>query len=219
MNNATNPHSDIMVWRSAPASVNYIRAKKRCSYKNNTGYCNYIPVIEIADLLNDSERLQGCQVLKNWHLPSVLGQRDWFGLACQSPELKFEDPCCMSFRHYCLWLSLSQGSELFMTDEERLALEARRDVERKELMHQKKVALETNKIIKEQQEKERQWVNSTKLLINLVLTRDGASAVYGGSCIVYVVMQDADFMLVSKLAAALTSKVRRWSDSVQTDVT
>lgn len=43
-----------------------------------------------------------------------------------------------------------------MTDEERLALEARRDVERKELMHQKKVALETNKIIKEQQEKERQ---------------------------------------------------------------
>uniref|UniRef100_A0A3Q3BT20 Usher syndrome 1C n=1 Tax=Haplochromis burtoni TaxID=8153 RepID=A0A3Q3BT20_HAPBU len=48
------------------------------------------------------------------------------------------------------------GSELFMTDEERLALEARRDVERKELMHQKKVALETNKIIKEQQEKERQ---------------------------------------------------------------
>lgn len=80
----------------------------------------------------------------------------------------------MSFRHYCLWLSLSQGSELFMTDEERLALEARRDLERKELMHQKKVALETNKIIKEQQEKERQWVNSTKLLINLVLTRDGA---------------------------------------------
>uniref|UniRef100_A0AAX7SWI2 PDZ domain-containing protein n=1 Tax=Astatotilapia calliptera TaxID=8154 RepID=A0AAX7SWI2_ASTCA len=67
-----------------------------------------------------------------------------------------DDPCCMSFRHYCLWLSLSQGSELFMTDEERLALEARRDVERKELMHQKKVALETNKIIKEQQEKERQ---------------------------------------------------------------
>lgn len=93
---------------------------------------------------------------KNRHLPSVLGQRDWFGLACQSPELKFEDPCCMSFRHYCLWLSLFQGSELFMTDEERLALEARRDVERKELMHQKKVALETNKIIKEQQEKERQ---------------------------------------------------------------
>lgn len=55
----------------------------------------------------------------------------------------------------CL-LSLSQGSELFMTDEERLALEARRELERQELMHQKKVALETNKILKEQQEKERQ---------------------------------------------------------------
>lgn len=52
-------------------------------------------------------------------------------------------------------------------------------------------------------------MNSTKLLINLVLTRDRASAVCGGSCIVYVVMQDADFMLVSKIAVALTPKVRR----------
>lgn len=52
--------------------------------------------------------------------------------------------------------SVSQGSELFMTDEERLALEARRELDRQELMHQKKVALETNKIIKEQQEKEKQ---------------------------------------------------------------
>lgn len=43
-----------------------------------------------------------------------------------------------------------------MTDEERLALEARRELDRQELMHQKRVALETNKIIKEQQEKERQ---------------------------------------------------------------
>lgn len=51
---------------------------------------------------------------------------------------------------------ISQGSELFMTDEERLALEARRELDRQELMHQKKVALETNKIIKEQQEKEKQ---------------------------------------------------------------
>lgn len=51
---------------------------------------------------------------------------------------------------------VSQGSELFMTDEERLALEARRELDRQELMHQKKVALETNKIIKEQQEKEKQ---------------------------------------------------------------
>lgn len=62
----------------------------------------------------------------------------------------------MLFHDYQLWLSLSQGSELFMTDEERLAEEARRELERQELMHQKRVALETNKIIKEQQEKERQ---------------------------------------------------------------
>uniref|UniRef100_A0A8C9X1K8 Harmonin n=1 Tax=Sander lucioperca TaxID=283035 RepID=A0A8C9X1K8_SANLU len=48
------------------------------------------------------------------------------------------------------------GRELFMTDEERLAAEARRELDRQELMHQKRVALETNKIIKEQQEKEKQ---------------------------------------------------------------
>uniref|UniRef100_A0A673Z7Y1 Usher syndrome 1C n=1 Tax=Salmo trutta TaxID=8032 RepID=A0A673Z7Y1_SALTR len=48
------------------------------------------------------------------------------------------------------------GSELFMTDEERLAVEARRELDRRELMHQKRVALETNKMVKEQQEKERQ---------------------------------------------------------------
>lgn len=45
-----------------------------------------------------------------------------------------------------------------MTDEERLATEARRELERQELLHQKRVALETNKIVKEQQEKERQSV-------------------------------------------------------------
>jgi len=53
----------------------------------------------------------------------------------------------------------SQGKELFMTDEERLAVEARRQLDRQELMHQKRVALETNKILKEQQEKEKQWVD------------------------------------------------------------
>lgn len=42
-----------------------------------------------------------------------------------------------------------------MTDEEKLAIEARREIERQELMQQKRVAMETNKIIKEQQEKER----------------------------------------------------------------
>lgn len=63
----------------------------------------------------------------------------------------------LSFPDCRLWLlSPSQGRELFMTDEERLAAEARRELDRQELMHQKRVALETNKIIKEQQEKEKQ---------------------------------------------------------------
>lgn len=53
------------------------------------------------------------------------------------------------------YMDLFQGKELFMTDEEKLAVEARREIERQELMKQKKVAMETNKIIKEQQEKER----------------------------------------------------------------
>uniref|UniRef100_A0A3B4A340 PDZ domain-containing protein n=1 Tax=Periophthalmus magnuspinnatus TaxID=409849 RepID=A0A3B4A340_9GOBI len=60
-----------------------------------------------------------------------------------------------SSRSLTITVLTGAGSELFMTDEERLAVEARRELDRQELMHQKKVALETNKIIKEQQEKER----------------------------------------------------------------
>ncbi|XP_042641446.1 harmonin isoform X2 [Tyto alba] len=47
------------------------------------------------------------------------------------------------------------GKELFMTEEERQREACLREHERQELMHQKRLALETNKIIKEQQEKER----------------------------------------------------------------
>ncbi|XP_066407963.1 harmonin [Molothrus aeneus] len=47
------------------------------------------------------------------------------------------------------------GKELFMTEEERQREARLRELERQELMHQKRIALETNKIIKEQQEKER----------------------------------------------------------------
>nr|XP_046251018.1 harmonin isoform X1 [Scatophagus argus] len=61
-----------------------------------------------------------------------------------------------SSRSLTITVLTGAGSELFMTDEERLALEARRELERQDLMHQKRVALETNKIIKEQQEKEKQ---------------------------------------------------------------
>uniref|UniRef100_A0A8C0EVE9 USH1 protein network component harmonin n=1 Tax=Bubo bubo TaxID=30461 RepID=A0A8C0EVE9_BUBBB len=48
-----------------------------------------------------------------------------------------------------------EGKELFMTEEERQREARLREQERQELMHQKRLALETNKIIKEQQEKER----------------------------------------------------------------
>ncbi|CAJ1057355.1 harmonin isoform X2 [Xyrichtys novacula] len=61
-----------------------------------------------------------------------------------------------SSRSLTITVLTGAGSELFMTDEERLAVEARRELDRQELMHQKRVALETNKILKEQQEKERQ---------------------------------------------------------------
>ncbi|XP_019375216.1 PREDICTED: harmonin isoform X3 [Gavialis gangeticus] len=47
------------------------------------------------------------------------------------------------------------GKELFMTEEERQREERLHELERQELMHQKRVALETNKIFKEQQEKEK----------------------------------------------------------------
>ncbi|NXG58902.1 USH1C protein, partial [Hemiprocne comata] len=47
------------------------------------------------------------------------------------------------------------GKELFMTEEERQREARLREQERQELMHQRRLVLETNKIIKEQQEKER----------------------------------------------------------------
>ncbi|KAL6107036.1 ush1c [Pungitius sinensis] len=61
-----------------------------------------------------------------------------------------------SSRSLTITVLTGAGRELFMTDEERLAVEARRELDRQELMQQKRVALETNKIIKEQQEKEKQ---------------------------------------------------------------
>ncbi|XP_069577863.1 harmonin isoform X1 [Brachyistius frenatus] len=61
-----------------------------------------------------------------------------------------------SSRSLTITVLTGAGTELFMTDEERLAVEAQRELDRQELMHQKRVALETNKILKEQQELERQ---------------------------------------------------------------
>ncbi|KAK0153672.1 Harmonin [Merluccius polli] len=61
-----------------------------------------------------------------------------------------------SSRSLTITVLTGAGKELFMSDEERLAAEARRELDRQELMQQKRVAMETNKIVKEQQEKERQ---------------------------------------------------------------
>ncbi|KAJ3596421.1 hypothetical protein NHX12_002828 [Muraenolepis orangiensis] len=61
-----------------------------------------------------------------------------------------------SSRSLTITVLTGAGRELFMSDEERLAEEAHRERDRQELMQQKRVALETNKIVKEQQEKERQ---------------------------------------------------------------
>ncbi|XP_062318713.1 harmonin isoform X2 [Osmerus eperlanus] len=61
-----------------------------------------------------------------------------------------------SSRSLTITVLTGAGSDLFMTDEERLAVEARRQLDRQELMQQKRLALETNKIVKEQQEKEKQ---------------------------------------------------------------
>lgn len=43
-----------------------------------------------------------------------------------------------------------------MTEDEKLIEQRRRELDRQELLRQKKVAMETNKILKEQQEKEKQ---------------------------------------------------------------
>uniref|UniRef100_A0A674KJ04 USH1 protein network component harmonin n=1 Tax=Terrapene triunguis TaxID=2587831 RepID=A0A674KJ04_9SAUR len=56
------------------------------------------------------------------------------------------------------------GRELFMTEDERQREVSLREQERQELMHQKRLALETNKLLKEQQEKERQISRNTFLL-------------------------------------------------------
>ncbi|XP_029614061.1 harmonin isoform X3 [Salmo trutta] len=77
-----------------------------------------------------------------------------------------------SSRSLTITVLTGAGSELFMTDEERLAVEARRELDRRELMHQKRVALETNKMVKEQQEKERQTGERWRFLRRLLRKRN-----------------------------------------------
>ncbi|XP_069821083.1 harmonin isoform X1 [Dendropsophus ebraccatus] len=61
-----------------------------------------------------------------------------------------------SSRTLTLTILTGAGRELFMTEDEKLMEQRRRELERQELLRQKRLAMETNKILKEQQEKERQ---------------------------------------------------------------
>lgn len=61
-----------------------------------------------------------------------------------------------SGRTLTLTVLTGAGRELFMTEDEKLIEQRRRELDRQELLRQKKVAMETNKILKEQQEKEKQ---------------------------------------------------------------
>ncbi|XP_075423818.1 harmonin isoform X2 [Ascaphus truei] len=59
-----------------------------------------------------------------------------------------------SSRSLTITIVTGAGRELFMTENERLTEQRQHELERQELLHQKKLAVETNKILKEQQEKE-----------------------------------------------------------------
>uniref|UniRef100_A0A8C5MUA9 PDZ domain-containing protein n=1 Tax=Leptobrachium leishanense TaxID=445787 RepID=A0A8C5MUA9_9ANUR len=58
-------------------------------------------------------------------------------------------------RSLTLSIVAGAGRELFMTEDERISEQQHHEVERQELLRQKKMAMETNKIVKEQQEKEK----------------------------------------------------------------
>ncbi|XP_037696012.1 harmonin isoform X2 [Choloepus didactylus] len=61
-----------------------------------------------------------------------------------------------SSRSLTISIVAGAGRELFMTDRERLAEERQRELQRQELLMQKRLAMESNKIFQEQQEMERQ---------------------------------------------------------------
>ncbi|XP_058519267.1 harmonin isoform X2 [Ochotona princeps] len=61
-----------------------------------------------------------------------------------------------SSRSLTLSIVAGAGRELFMTDRERLAEVRQRELQRQELLMQKRLAMESNKILQEQQEMERQ---------------------------------------------------------------
>uniref|UniRef100_G3RIV5 Harmonin n=1 Tax=Gorilla gorilla gorilla TaxID=9595 RepID=G3RIV5_GORGO len=61
-----------------------------------------------------------------------------------------------SSRSLTISIVAGAGQELFMTDRERLAEARQRELQRQELLMQKRLAMESNKILQEQQEMERQ---------------------------------------------------------------
>ncbi|KAM5138659.1 harmonin [Mantella aurantiaca] len=58
-------------------------------------------------------------------------------------------------RSLTLTIVTGAGRELFMTEDEKLIEQKRHELDRQELLQQKRLAMETNKILKEQQEKEK----------------------------------------------------------------
>ncbi|XP_063800166.1 harmonin isoform X2 [Pseudophryne corroboree] len=60
-----------------------------------------------------------------------------------------------SSRTLTLSILAGLGRELFMTEDEKIMVQRRHELDRQELLRQKKLAMETNKILKEQQEKEK----------------------------------------------------------------
>lgn len=58
-------------------------------------------------------------------------------------------------RSLTLTIVTGAGRELFMTEDEKLVEQNRQELDRQELLRQKRLAMETNKILKEQQEKEK----------------------------------------------------------------
>ncbi|XP_040265391.1 harmonin isoform X2 [Bufo bufo] len=61
-----------------------------------------------------------------------------------------------SSRTLTLSILTGAGREFFMTEDERLMEQRRRELDRQELLRQKKLAMESNRILREQQEKEKQ---------------------------------------------------------------
>ncbi|KAJ7422217.1 harmonin [Pitangus sulphuratus] len=129
--------------------INLIRTKKIVSIK--VRHVGMIPVKSSAD-----EPLKW-QYVDQFVSESGVGDQivEVNGVDFSNVDHKEAVRVLKSSRTLTISVVAGAGKELFMTEEERQREARLREQERQELMHQKRLALETNKIIKEQQEKER----------------------------------------------------------------